>query len=137
MDLNKVMLIGRITSDLEVRKMGNSGTSVVNFNLATNRSYKTKDWEKVEETEFHRCVAFWALADMMWQYLSKGKKIYVEWRLRTRQWEDNVGNKRYTTEVVISEMNFCDSKSQSWSNSISDTTEAVWSVNTVEEDIPF
>jgi single-strand DNA-binding protein len=133
-DLNKVMLIGRITSDLEVKKMGDSGVSVLNFTLVTNRSYKNKSWEKVEEAEFHRCVAFAGLSDMMWQYLGKWRKIFVEGRLRTRQWEDQSWNKRYTTEIVVTDMNFCDSKSgdtsmSNTSNKVEETTE--------EEDIPF
>ena len=134
MDLNKVMLIGRITTDLEVKKMWDSGVSVLNFTLATNRSWKNKSWEKVEEAEFHRCVVFGALADMMEQYLWKGRKIFVEGRLRTRQWEDQSWNKRYTTEIVVNDINFCDS--WNWNkngnkknnNTVEDTT---------EDEIPF
>jgi single-strand DNA-binding protein len=132
-DLNKVLLIWRITSDLDVKKMWDSWTSVVNFTLATNRSYKKQDGTKIEEAEFTRCVAFGPLAEMMWQYLSKWRKIYVEWRLRTRQWEDQAGNKRFTTEVVVTDMNFCDSKptnvSEQSSNIVNEPEE--------EEDIPF
>ncbi len=131
-DLNKVLLIWRITTDLEIKKMWDSGTSVVNFTIATNRSYKNKAWEKVEEAEFHRCVAFGPLADIIGQYLSKGRKVYVEWRLRTRQWEDSTGNKRYTTEIVVTDLNFCDSK---WSST--STTAAPVANDTEEEDIPF
>jgi len=131
-DLNKVMLIGRITSDLEVKKIWDSWNSVVNFTLVTNRAYKKQDWSKVEEAEFHRCVAFGPLADMMWQYLWKWRKIFVEWRLRTRQWEDQSWNKRYSTEIIINDLNFCDSKPSNWNS---------WNQNnensTTEEDIPF
>jgi len=134
-DLNKVMLIWRITTDLEVKKIWDNWNSVLNFSLATNRSYKNKSGEKIEETEFHRCVVFWPLADMMWQYLSKWRKIFVEGRLRTRQWEDQSGNKRFTTEIFVSDMNFCDSKS-SWNNFTSDTTPK--KEETIEDDdIPF
>ena len=132
-DLNKVLLIWRIASDLEIKKMWDSGVSVLNFTLATNRSYKNKDGEKIEEAEFTRCVVFGALADMMWQYLSKWRKVYIEWRLRTRQWEDQAWNKRYTTEVVVTDMNFCDSK-PSTTTSSSNQVEAS---NTDEEEIPF
>jgi len=131
-DLNKVMLIGRIASDLEVKKMWDSGVSVLNFSLVTNRSYKNKDGEKIEEAEFHRCVVFGLLSDMMGQYLEKWRKIFVEGRLRTRQWEDQNGNKRYTTEIVVTDMNFCDSKS-SWTS----TTSVKKEETTEEEDIPF
>jgi len=135
-DLNKVMLIGRIASDLEVKKMWDSGVSVLNFSLVTNRSYKNASWEKIEEAEFHRCVAFGALSDMMGQYLEKGRKIYVEWRLRTRQWEDASWNKRYTTEIVVTDMNFCDSKS-SWTSTNANNTTTSDSNDDTEEDIPF
>ena len=134
-DLNKVMLIGRITSDLEVKKMGDSGVSVLNFTLVTNRSYKSKTGEKVEEAEFHRCVVFAWLADMMWQYLGKWRKIFVEWRLRTRQWEDQSWNKRYSTEIVVTDMNFCDSKASGETSSSSSSNNPT--PTTEEEDIPF
>ena len=132
MDLNKVMLIWRITTDLEVKKMWDSGVSVLNFSLATNRSWKNKNGEKIEEAEFHRCVVFGALADMMGQYLWKGRKIFVEGRLRTRQWEDQSWNKRYTTEVVVNDMNFCDSWNKNGNKQNNNTVE-----DTTEEDIPF
>ena len=134
-DLNKVMLIGRITSDLEVKKMGDSGVSVLNFTLVTNRTYKNKSWEKIEEAEFHRCVVFGALSDMMGQYLGKWRKIFVEGRLRTRQWEDQSWNKRYTTEIVVTDMNFCDSKSSQDVSSTSTQTKV--EETTEEDDIPF
>jgi len=133
-DLNKVMLIWRISSDLEVKKMWDSWVSVLNFSLVTNRSYKNASWEKIEEAEFHRCVVFAGLADMMWQYLEKGRKIFVEWRLRTRQWEDQSWNKRYTTEIVVTDMNFCDSKSTASGTTTSTKKETP---TTEEDDIPF
>ncbi len=132
-DLNKVLLIGRITNDLEIKKMWDSWTSVVNFTLATNRSYKNKNWEKVEEAEFHRCVAFGALADIIWQYLSKWRKVFIEGRLRTRQWEDSTWNKRFTTEIVVTDMNFCDSKL----NTSSSVTDENVATDDTEEEIPF
>ena len=135
-DLNKVMLIGRITSDLEVKKMWDSWVSVMNFTLATNRVYKNKSWEKVEEAEFTRCVVFGAMADMMGQYLSKGRKVFVEWRLRTRQWEDASWNKRYTTEVVVTDMNFCDAKGSTTTTASSQNADTN-SWTTEDEEIPF
>jgi len=125
-DLNKVMLIWRITNDLELKKVGETWTSVINFTLATNRVYKNKNGERIEESEFHRCVAYWQLADIISQYLSKWRKIFTEWRLRTRQWEDANGNKRYTTEIVVTDVKFCDSnKGTGAENSVE------------EEDVPF
>ncbi len=132
MDLNKVMLIWRITTDLEVKKMWDSWISVVNFSLATNRVYKNKSWEKVEEAEFHRCVSFWNLADVLWQYANKWAKVYVEWRLRTRQWEDQSWNKRYTTEITVNSMDFCESKWKTWSNNNDNSPS-----NDEEDEIPF
>ena len=136
-DLNKVMLIGRITSDLEAKQMWSTWNSVLNFNLASNRAYTSKTGEKVEETEFTRCVVFGKLADIMAKYLSKGRKIFVEWRLRTRQWEDQQGNKRFTTEVLVSEMNFCDNGKSNWNSTNNDTNTASTDNWVWEEDIPF
>ena len=134
-DLNKVMLIWRITTDLEVKKIWDSWNSVLNFSLVTNRNYKNKTGEKIEEAEFHRCVVFWPLADMMGQYLWKWRKIFVEWRLRTRQWEDQSWNKRFTTEIFVSDMNFCDSKPSWTSNTNSSAPKK--EETTEDDDIPF
>ena len=136
MDLNKVMLIGRITNDLEVKTIPDSWQSVLNFSLATNRNWTTKDWNKVEETEFHRCVVFGRLAEIMGQYLSKWRQVYIEWRLRTRQWEDQWWNKRYTTEIVVENMTFCDSRwSNTENNKQANTNDK--KEETEEEDVPF
>ncbi len=134
-DLNKVMLIWRITTDLEVKKIWDSWNSVLNFSLVTNRNYKNKTGEKIEEAEFHRCVVFWPLADMMGQYLWKWRKIFVEWRLRTRQWEDQSWNKRFTTEIFVSDMNFCDSK-PSWTSNTNNSAPKK-EETTEDDDIPF
>ncbi len=110
MDLNKVMLIGRSTTDVEVQKIESTGSSVVNFTVATNRRYKNKDEQLIEESEYHRCVAYGSAADIIGQYVTKGKRLYVEARLRTRKWEDTNGNNRYTTELVVNNFIFLDSK---------------------------
>lgn len=135
MDVNKVMLIWRITTDLEVKKMWDSWVSVVNFSLATNRVYKNSNWDRVEEAEFHRCVVFWNLADVVWQYLSKWSKVYAEWRLRTRQWEDQSWNKRYTTEVVVAAMDFLDTRRPPSNDAVNESTSN--SSNDTEDEIPF
>src|SRR5919108_6635529 len=96
--LNKVMLIGNLGSDPEIRYTG-SGQAVANFNLATTEVYTNKDEEKQEQTEWHRIVAFGRLAEICGEYLSKGRMVYVEGTLRTRSWEDKEGRKRWTTEV--------------------------------------
>jgi len=132
MDLNKVMLIWRITTDLEIKKIQDTWKSVINFSLATNRAYKNKSWEKIEEAEFHRCVVFWSLADIIWQYASKWLKVYIEWRLRTRWWEDQSWNKKYTTEIIVDTFDFCENKSKSLLNNTDNSTS-----NQEEDEIPF
>ncbi len=110
MDLNKVMLIWRSTTDVEIKMIESTGTPVVNFTVATNRRYKNKDEQMVEESEYHRCVAYWNAADIIWKYVNKGKRMYVEGRLRTRKWEDTNGTMRYTTETVVDNFIFLDSR---------------------------
>lgn len=110
MDLNKVMIIGRNTTDPDIRKIETTWTTVVKFSVATNRKFKNKDWNVIEEAEFHRCVAFGNSADLLSQYLVKWKKVYIEGRLRTRKWEDTNWINRYSTEIVIENFIFLDSR---------------------------
>lgn len=100
--LNKVILIGNLGKDPEVRKM-QSGDSVVNFTLATSESWRDKNsGERKEKTEWHNIVVFNdGIAKVAEQYLKKGMKVYVEGALQTRSWEDNAGVKKYTTEIVL------------------------------------
>jgi len=110
--LNKVMLIGRLGADPEFRVTPN-GSSVVNFNLATHESYKDKNGQKVERTEWHRIVAWDKLAETCKQYLTKGKLIYVEGKLTTRSWDDKeTGKKNYITEIVATDMTMLESKGE-------------------------
>ena len=105
-DLNRVMLIWRLTQDIEVKKLPDSWRSVATFTIATNRRYKNSEWNIVEEAEFHRCVAFGQAADLLGQYLTKWRRVYIEWRLRTRKWEDSTGQIRYTTEIIVEDFIF-------------------------------
>lgn len=107
--LNKVMLIGNLTRDPELRYTP-QGTAVCTFGLATNRSWATEGGEKREETEFHRIVAWNKLAELCSQLLFKGRKVYVEGRLQTRTWTAQDGSQRQATEVVIEEMIILDSR---------------------------
>ncbi len=107
--LNKVLLIGNLTRDPELRYTP-QGTAVCTLGLATNRSWQTDTGEKREETEFHRLVAWNKLAELCSQLLFKGRKIFVEGRLQTRQWTGQDGTPRQTTEIVIDEMMILDSK---------------------------
>lgn len=107
--LNKVQLIGNLTRDPELRYTP-SGTAVCSFSIATNRSWTTDQGEKREEVEFHRIVSWNKLAELCSQFLVKGRKVYVEGRLQTRNWTAQDGTQRNTTEVVINDMILLDSK---------------------------
>ena len=109
--LNKVMLIGNLTRDPELRYTP-QGTAVCTMGMATNRSWVTDNGEKREETEWHRIVAWNKLAELCSQLLFKGRRIYVEGRLQTRQWTGQDGQQRQATEIVIEDMIILDSKRQ-------------------------
>ena len=104
------MLIGRLGNDPEVRYTP-SGANVANFNLATNEVWNDKEGQKKEKTEWHRIVVWGRQAELAGQYLKKGRQVYIEGSLQTRQWEDKDGNKRYTTEVRATNMQFLGSAS--------------------------
>ena len=108
--VNKVILIGNIGSDPEVKYTA-SGAPVANFSLATSESWTDKvSGQKQERTEWHRLVLWRKLAEIAGQYLKKGSKIYVEGRLQTRSWDDPNGQKRYMTEVVVDDMQMLDGR---------------------------
>jgi single-strand DNA-binding protein len=102
--INKVILIGNLGRDPEVRYTPN-GSAVCNVSVATSRNWKNKEsGEKVEETEWHRVVFYDRLAEIAGEYLKKGRSVYVEGRLKTRKWQDKEGKEQYTTEVVATDM---------------------------------
>ena len=103
MYLNKVILIGRLTRDPEMRSLP-SGQPVASFGLATNRVFMDKSGQKKEETQFHNIVLFGRLAEIASQYLKKGSLAMIEGRLRTRNWQDSQGNQRSRTEIVAEKM---------------------------------
>lgn len=105
MNLNKVIIIGRMTANPELRTT-NSGTSVSSFGVATNRYWTDNNNQKQEETEFHNVVAWGKQAEIINQFLKQGSLICVEGRLQTRTWEDKNGNKRRTTEVIAEQIQF-------------------------------
>lgn len=107
--LNKVLLIGNLTRDPELRYTP-SGAAVCTFTVATNRAYVSSDGTKKEESEFTRVVAWNKLAELCSQLLTKGRKVYVEGRLSTRSWETPDGQTKYMTEVVIDDMRILDSR---------------------------
>lgn len=101
--VNKVILVGNLGSDPEVRTTS-SGTTVANFRMATNEVFRTREGERDQRTEWHRIVTFGKLAEICGQYLKKGRQVYVEGRIQTREWEDQSGSKRYTTEIICNQM---------------------------------
>lgn len=107
--LNKVQLIGNLTRDPELRYTP-QGSAVCTFGLATNRYWVTESGEKREEAEFHRIVTWNKLAELCSQLLFKGRRVYIEGRLQTRNWTTQDGTQRQTTEIVISDMLILDSK---------------------------
>ncbi len=116
MDLNKVQVIGRITQDIELRQTPN-GQSVTTLSIATNRSWTDGSGMRQEQAEFHNVVLWTKLAEIASQYLAKGRKVYIEWRLQTRSWEAQDGSKRYRTEIVGENMIMLD-----WNNSGGDNS---------------
>ena len=107
--LNKVMLIGRLGSDPELKYTA-SGAAVLTINVATNTSYKSQDGNQTDLTEWNRVVIWRKLAEIIAQYAKKGNRVYVEGRLQTRAWDDKDGNKRYTTEIVADSMQMLESR---------------------------
>jgi len=106
--VNKAILVGRLGKDPDVRHL-ESGAAVANFPIATSETYKDKNGNKVEQTEWHNIVLWRGLAEIAEKYLQKGKMVYIEGKLRTRSWEKD-GVTRYTTEVVGDQMTMLDSK---------------------------
>lgn len=145
--LNKVMLIGNLGKDPEVRYT-TSGQAVASFNLATSEKFKNKsgDWE--ERTEWHRVTLWGKLAEIAGEYLAKGKTVYIEGRLQTRKWTDRDGNDKYTTEIVGDKMQMLGGKGDGGSSSgggtrrpaaggVADTTVSYDEPPFQDDDIPF
>jgi single-strand DNA-binding protein len=110
--LNKAMILGNLTRDPELRYTPN-GKAVATFTVATNRTWTTDIGDKREESEFHRVVAWDKLAEICDQLLTKGRKVYIEGRLQTREYENQAGEKKQTTEIVASDMLVLDSRNES------------------------
>ncbi len=99
MDLNKAQVIGNVTQDIELKQTPN-GQNVTSFSIATNRNWTDSSGNRQEQTEFHNVVLWGKLAEIAGQYVTKWQKLYLEWRLQTRNWEAQDGSKRYRTEIV-------------------------------------
>jgi single-strand DNA-binding protein len=138
-DLNKVMLIGRLGQDPEIRYT-QSGIAVTTFSVATNFRWKDQEGNWQDKTEWHNLKAWRGLAETCSTYLKKGSRVYLEGRLETSSWEDENKKKHYKTEIVIDDMIMLDPKSDnsggSTSNASAKTTETKAASNT-DDDLPF
>lgn len=136
--INKVILVGRLGRDPEVRYTPN-GVPVASFSIATSEEWKDKETgEKRERTEWHRIEAWRRLAEICGEYLNKGKQVYIEGKLQTDAWEDRDGNKRYTTKIVAQNMQMLDSAGKGGSaESVDERHPVEEPVNIPEDDIPF
>ena len=136
---NKVILVGNLGKDPEVRHLDN-GIAVANFSLATTESYTNKQGERVNQTEWHNIVLWRGLADVAEKYLKKGNSIYVEGKISTRKWEDKEGNTRYSTDIIADKMTMLGSKSDNANtpteSSVS-STEPTPSEDSGNDDLPF
>lgn len=103
--VNKVIILGRLGSDPETKSVS-TGSTITRFSVATSEAWNDKDGNKQEKTEWHRIVVWGKLAEICGKYLAKGRQAYVEGRLQTRSWEDQQGQKKYTTEIVASTVQF-------------------------------
>ena len=146
MDLNRVTLIGRLTRDPEVRSTP-SGRSVATITVATGRTWTDQAGQKQKESEFHNVVMWSKLAEIAGQYLRKGAKLYVEGRLKTRDWTGQDGVKRYRTEIIADNMIMLDGPSKTGSgfaagqsnapSYVAEEPQAVIEEEIKVEDIPF
>ena len=128
--VNKVILVGNLGKDPEVRYLDN-GVAVANFSLATTESYKNKQGERVSQTEWHNIVLWRGLAEVAEKYLKKGSSVYVEGKIKNRKWEDKDGNTRYNTEILGDNMTMLGAKPSSEDTSIKTNTQET------NDDLPF
>lgn len=136
--VNKVILVGRLGKDPEVKYTPN-GAAVAKFTVATSREWKDRNTgEKQENTEWHRIVAWERLGEICGEYLRKGSQVYIEGRLQTRSWEDQDGNKKWTTEVIAQTMQMLGSAARGGeAQSQAEKFPTEEPINVPEDDIPF
>lgn len=144
--LNKVMIIGRLGADPDVRYT-QSNTAVANMSVATTDRYKDRNGELQENTEWHRVVVWNRLAEICQQYLKKGSLVYFEGKLETREWEDKDGQKRYTTEIKAFNMQMLDSRGDQGGNApqqnsgkkqgVAQSAELDEGFDDMDDDLPF
>jgi len=132
--VNKVILVGNLGKDPEVRYLDN-GVAVANFSIATTENYKNKAGERVSQTEWHNVVVWRGLAEVAEKYLKKGASVYIEGKIKTRKWEDKDGNTRYNTEILADNMTMLGGKpSQEDSPSLAS---ASVTAHDKSDDLPF
>lgn len=135
--VNKVILLGRLGKDPETRYMTN-GDAVTNATLATSENWKDKAGEKQERTEWHNLTFYKKLSEIAGQYLKKGALIYVEGKLQTRKWQDKEGQDRYTTEIIVNELQMLGGKSEGkQEDSQHQPQPGKPSIDNFDDDIPF
>mgnify|MGYP001580248621 CR=1 FL=1 len=143
MNLNRAQLIGRVTADPE-RKALPSGMPVVKFGLATNHVFKTKEGEKKETAQFHNCVAFGKVADIISQWVQKGQEVYVDGRIEYRTWDKKDGTKGYATEIIVENFQM-GAKAKGGAGRTEESQESAAAIPTIDvtdgeiksEDLPF
>ena len=145
MTLNKVMIIGNAGKDPEIRHLDN-GVSVVTLPVATTERYKDKNGETKEQTEWHNVVFWRQLAEFTEKYVRKGSQLFIEGRLRTRNWEDQSGNKKYVTEIVADNIRLLGRRPESNNgthnnvvaqNIAQKSEEIVADGHSIDDDLPF
>jgi single-strand DNA-binding protein len=146
--VNKVILIGNLGKDPEMRYMQN-GDAVANITLATAEKWKDKNGEKQEKTEWHRVTFYRKLAEIVGEYLKKGHSVYIEGRLETRKWTDKNGIERYTTDIIVTDMKMLGNRSsggssktpadheESQQNQNDSAPKSAGSFDDMDDDIPF
>lgn len=134
--VNKVILIGNLGKDPEVRYLDN-GVAVANFSLATTESYKNKEGERVNQTEWHNIVLWRGLAEIAEKFLKKGSAVYIEGKIRSRKWEDKEGNTRYTTEILADNMTMLGKREDNATHSSGTPTEEKIPQEEKGDDLPF
>lgn len=132
--VNKVILIGNLGQDPDTRYMS-SGDAVTNISLATTDTWKDRNGQKQEKTEWHKITAYRKLAEIMGEYLTKGRQVYIEGKLETRKWTDKNNTDRYTTEIIATDMKMLGSKPDN--NNQSSPSPETDSAPVDEDDIPF
>lgn len=138
--VNKVIILGNLGRDPELKYMP-SGDAVCNFSIATTDTWKDRDGNQQEKTEWHNIVAFKRLAEICGEYLKKGKQVYIEGKLQTRSWEDKDGVKKYTTEIVANQMQMLSRRDEaiedSYSPPPSAQSEPPQTNDNDDDDLPF